>query len=111
MVTSMILVIDDLRTFPFEATYARTLDEALDFIMHLDCIDELWLDHDLGGDDTVMPVVDEIVRRLHFGQAIKIGTVYVHTDNPPGANNIMLALTKCYRTVRVSASGCGATVD
>ena len=46
----MILVIDDLRTFTFDASYARTSAEGLAMLNQP--WTQIWLDHDLGADDT-----------------------------------------------------------
>lgn len=54
-----VLVVDDLRTFPFlDAVYARTSAEALSFLNQAERaggLDALWLDHDLGPVPPVTP--------------------------------------------------------
>lgn len=100
-----ILLIDDLRDFrdpPVgvnlvivrnSADAIRTLDEMSD----LDW-DEIWFDHDLGllnnGEpDTTMSVVDYIGERSFNLRPVSIGTVFIHTSNPPGRDNIRRAMT------------------
>ena len=107
----MILVIDDLRSFPFHATYARTSAQGLVALDAVDRLDELYLDHDLGGDDTIMLCVDYLMERAYFGNPLPIGRVTVHTSNPPGAETIMRSLSQYYRCRRVDAKMLGATVD
>lgn len=50
-----IIVVDDMRVFDFPATYHRTIETAMAHFdhdpTHRARIDELWLDHDLGGSD------------------------------------------------------------
>lgn len=98
----MIFVIDDERTFactPYEGDfkYARTSKEGLvilcnhwsDYVLHYaPPIFELWLDHDLGENDTIRPVVDflYIAGRMDGGltPSLKdiIHNIYVHSQNP-----------------------------
>jgi hypothetical protein len=56
--TPVILGIDDLRPLPRATRIARTSSEGIQLLQeHRGIfIDELWLDHDLGGDDTILPV-------------------------------------------------------
>jgi hypothetical protein len=47
-------------------------------------VDELWLDHDLEGEDTIWPVA-EVLERAPFDQRpFDIGVVYIHSANPLG---------------------------
>jgi hypothetical protein len=94
----MRVLVDDLRSFldPAPAHVARTSAagvEALRRHRH-ERIDELWLDHDLGGADTIWPVVEELERAAFDGSPFDIGTVFVHSANPPGAAKILLALRR-----------------
>lgn len=102
--TPTVVVIDDLRTFTFDAIYARTSDAGLKLIdTYTDAgIDELWLDHDLGGDDTIMPIIDELARRAFEERKFPVGRVYIHTSNPAGAATMVRVLSRWgYRTRRV----------
>jgi hypothetical protein len=56
-------------------------------------IDELWLDHDLGGDDSIMPVVTLLEEAGFQGVPFQIGTVYVHSANPIGAETVVRSLS------------------
>ena len=110
----MIIVIDDERTFKnHDGLYARNSNEGLaliaqtftEFMMRNgECIDELWLDHDLGGDDTIMAVVDYLstmasVTYHDDGQSqvftgLFIQQIYVHSQNASGAELVCNALKK-----------------
>ncbi|MFJ7969073.1 cyclic-phosphate processing receiver domain-containing protein [Streptomyces sp. NPDC096324] len=67
-------------------------------------IDELWLDHDLGGDDTIMPVVTLLEEAAFNGRPFQVGTVFVHSANPIGAETVMRSLARwSYRVERATA--------
>ena len=66
-------------------------------------LDELWLDHDLGGEDTIWPVVEVLERAAFEESPFDIGTVYVHSANPPGAAKIVQALGRWGYRVRLVA--------
>jgi hypothetical protein len=55
-------------------------------------LDELWLDHDLGGDDTIWPVVEVLERAAFDGHPVDVGVVYVHSANPAGAAKVVQVL-------------------
>ena len=83
-----ILVVDDLRTFQFEgleAHHARNSDDAIGYLFAND-VDIVFLDHDLGGYDTTIPVA-RYLKQISFP-----GEVYIHTSNPVGRNNLGLEL-------------------
>lgn len=94
----MRILVDDLRSFrdPEPALVARTSAEAVELLRRhaTDPIDELWLDHDLGGDDTIWPVVELLERAAFDGRPFTIGTVHVHSANPPGAARVVQALRR-----------------
>jgi hypothetical protein len=45
-------------------------------------LDELWLDHDLGEDDTIWPVVEVLERAAFEERPLDIGVINVHSANP-----------------------------
>lgn len=105
------LVVDDERTFeelPFQpqpqlprfCLYARNSKEAINILTGME-VDVLFLDHDLGGDDTSMKVVDHLLMNVEPNLAI-----YVHSMNPVGAENIIRALQQNYYVRRVSLPKC-----
>ncbi|MET8701984.1 cyclic-phosphate processing receiver domain-containing protein [Kitasatospora sp. NPDC004723] len=104
--TRVILGIDDLRPLPRATRIARTSHEGIRLLEeHRNCvIDELWLDHDLGGDDTIMPVVTLLEEAAFNGQPFRIGAVLVHSANPIGAETVVRSLTRWnYRVRRAMA--------
>ena len=88
----MRLWIDDVRPPPDEYWHwAKTSKEALDV---LGCdVQEISFDHDLGGDDTTMPVACEIERRAFAGRPIP-PVWHIHSANPVGRRNLEAALRK-----------------
>ncbi|WP_234326351.1 cyclic-phosphate processing receiver domain-containing protein [Streptomyces sp. NRRL S-495] len=80
----VVLGVDDLRPLPRATRIARTSQEGVRLLEeHRDSyVDELWLDHDLGGDDTVMPVVTLLEQAAFDGRPFRIGEVLVHSANP-----------------------------
>lgn len=104
----MILLVDDLRNFiqtPKEKTkLARTSKEALQILQHERCFHELWLDHDLGGNDTTIPIVDYLCELAFKNIPKQINTIYVHTANPVGKQQIIDSLTHYgYKPIPIDA--------
>lgn len=100
--TPVILGIDDLRPLPRATRVARTNGEGIQLLQeHRDrFIDELWLDHDLGGDDSILPVVTLMEEAAFNGRPFRIGTVFVHSANPIGAETVVRSLTRWNYQVR-----------
>ncbi|MFE9553654.1 cyclic-phosphate processing receiver domain-containing protein [Streptomyces sp. NPDC006703] len=98
----VILGIDDLRPLPWTTRIARSSSEGVKLLQeHRDSlIDELWLDHDLGGDDSILPVVTLLEEAAFNGRPFRIGTVYVHSANPIGAQTVVRSLTRWNYQVR-----------
>lgn len=90
-----IVVVDDLRYFPeLEATYLRSLSEALAWWETYRVAPEpveLWLDHDLGGFDTIRPLVVAIEEHLMTVGGLPL-SVRIVTDNPVGRRWMRQAL-------------------
>jgi hypothetical protein len=107
--TRSILLIDDLRDFlvpdtDAEITIARTSQQALDILAQRNDWDELWLDHDLGGDDTIMVIVDYLSEKAFLDEPVNVGMVYIHTSNPVGRKQMKLTLDRYgYNTRLVDA--------
>ncbi|WP_199549771.1 cyclic-phosphate processing receiver domain-containing protein [Streptomyces sp. N35] len=101
----VILGIDDLRQLPHATRIARTSREGVELLReHCDTyIDELWLDHDLGGEDSIMPVVTLLEEAAFSGRPFRIGTVFVHSANPIGAETVVRSLTRWNYRVRRTA--------
>jgi hypothetical protein len=62
---------------------ARSSQEALKLLEGLGDrrIDHLWPDHDLGGDDTIHPVIDPLVGLARTRSPLNVGLVHIHTAN------------------------------
>ncbi|MFE2298812.1 cyclic-phosphate processing receiver domain-containing protein [Streptomyces sp. NPDC059445] len=104
--TPVVLGIDDLRPLPRCTRIARTSGEGVRLLEeHRDSyVDELWLDHDLGGDDTIMPVVTLLEEAAFNGRPFAIGTIFVHSANPIGAETVIRSLAHwSYRVQRATA--------
>lgn len=87
----------------FDCTYARTSQEAIEAIRDDGPWDETWFDHDLGGDDTISPVVSWIMEAAFYGDPPPLGRCVIHTDNPVGRAMLKQQLSKHYDVVDVSA--------
>jgi hypothetical protein len=64
-------------------------------------LDELWLDHDLGPDDTIWPVIELLERAAFDGHRFNIGLVTVHTANPADATRMARTLQHWGHQVQV----------
>jgi hypothetical protein len=104
-----ILIIDDERTFdPARLdiregdllVHARTSFEGLRRLRQR-AWDELWLDRDLGGDDTIAPVVKALLKAIAAGQPIEIGRIVVHTNNSEEGRHMVEDLSPYYRVERL----------
>ncbi|MQY08425.1 cyclic-phosphate processing receiver domain-containing protein [Actinomadura macrotermitis] len=98
----IILGVDDLRPLPQATRLARTSGEGVLLLEeHRDLeIDELWLDHDLGWDDSIMPVVALPEEAAFAGRPFRIGMVFVHSANPGGAETVVRVLRRWNYRVR-----------
>jgi hypothetical protein len=94
----LVVLVDDVRSFRDgrACRIARSPKAALDLLAELRdvAIDELWLDYDLGGDVTVLPVVDHLLEAAEAGRPISIRRVRVHSSNSRGAWQIVNLLRK-----------------
>ncbi|AUG81488.1 hypothetical protein CFP65_6858 [Kitasatospora sp. MMS16-BH015] len=98
----VVLGIDDLRPLPQATRIARTSRAGIELLReHRDTfIDELWLDHDLGGEDSILPVVTLLEEAAFHGEPYRIGTVFVHSANPIGAETVVRSLLRWEYRVR-----------
>jgi len=104
-----ILIVDDERTFdPARLglgqedllVHARTSAEGLRLLAERRW-DEVWLDHDLGGKDTTMPVVREMLRAGHEGEPFDLYRVVVHSANVAVSDYMVKDLGRFYRAERL----------
>ena len=86
---------DDIRPMPegFDV-WIKTSEECLAFILeNSKKIELISFDHDLGGEDTTMPVAKMLERAAYFNE-IKPIKWRVHSANPEGRRNLIATLTK-----------------
>lgn len=99
-----VVLVDDLRSFldGRRARVARTSAAGVELLVQYRDrrLDELWLDHDLGADDTVWPVVELLERAAFDDRRFDIGVVNVHSANPVGAAKIVQVLRRWGYQVR-----------
>lgn len=97
----MKLWIDDVRPAPDGWTLAQTSKDAiLAICTALDNDDhefEISFDHDLGGDDTTIPVVNYLEEQIVNGLRLHRFNWHIHSANPVGRVNLNLALTSIER--------------
>jgi stage III sporulation protein SpoIIIAA len=105
--TPAIVLVDDLRSFVDgrAAEVARTSSAGVDLLArhHGHRLDELWLDHDLGGEDTIWPVVEVLERAAFEDRPFDVGVVVIHSANPAGAAKMAQALRRWNYPVRVAS--------
>lgn len=103
----IVILIDDLRSFldGRAAEVARTSADGVELLHRheADRIDELWLDHDLGGDDTIWPVVELLELAAFEERPLDVGVVLIHSANPPGGAKMLQALRRWGYPVRLVA--------
>lgn len=89
------LWIDDVRPAPRGWRRAKTSNEAIDMLCNYDPT-EISFDHDLGGNDTSMNIVNMIEK---WSSEDRIGRFvwHIHSANPVGRKNLELALQSCER--------------
>jgi hypothetical protein len=101
----MILVIDDVKTFPFpndpdDVVYARTLSDGTVWLTEAEAagvrISELWLDHDLGGDDTIRPICLMLAERAFNGNPYPVSRIVICSLNPVGIDWMWSTLSPYY---------------
>lgn len=85
-----ILVIDDIREYE-GCVHAKTAREGIELLKQGPW-DEVWLDHDLGGDATIRPVVEWLQNNR-----IAVDCIWVITANPAGQKYIIDSLRDDYR--------------
>ncbi|MFI5843708.1 cyclic-phosphate processing receiver domain-containing protein [Catenuloplanes sp. NPDC051500] len=102
-----IVLVDDLRSFVDGrlAEVARTSSAGVELLDRYrgQRLDELWLDHDLGDDDTIWPVVEVLERAAFECRPFDVGVVIIHSANPAGAAKMAQALRRWNYPVRVAS--------
>jgi hypothetical protein len=102
----IVILVDDLRSFVDgrPAEVGRTSVEGVQLLRRhrAERIDELWLDHDLGGTDTIWPVIEVLELAAFEGHPINIGVVLIHSANPPGVAKMRQTLHRWGYEVRLA---------
>ena len=89
----LIVLVDDVRRFTDDrsALVYRSSAEAIEGLREIDVsIDELWLDYDVVGDDTIRPVLNYIEELSHAGTPLDVRQVVIHTSSATGAHEIRI---------------------
>lgn len=108
--TQLTVLIDDARAFRDQrpALLARSSHEALRLLDELGSrrIDDPWLGHDLGGDDTIRPVVELVAQMANTGSPLNLGQIRIHSANVGGGHWMRFELQAAgYLVIRNFAVG------
>jgi hypothetical protein len=102
-----VVLVDDLRSFVDgrRAQIARTSASGVELLgtFRDRRLDELWLDHDLGENDTIWPVVEVLERAAFEERPFDIGVINVHSANPAGAAKLVQVLRHWGYRVQVAS--------
>lgn len=101
-----VLVVDDKRIFlsyedvhNAEITYARNTGQALTALLSPVRFEQIFLDHDLGGDDDATAIAKLLALFAVIG-FLRDVEVFVCSDNGPGIENLIGILKPQYPNVR-----------
>lgn len=99
------VLIDDVRSFRDGRTcfIARSSAAGVELLTTLrgSRIDDLWLDHDLVGEDTIWPVIRLLEDAYLDGRTFDVGLVHIHTSRSGPAHRMGISLRRAgYRTDR-----------
>jgi len=90
------VLIDDVRSFRDgrPALVARTSADGVDLLTSLaqTRIEDLWLDHDLTGQDSIAPVIAYLVDRASAGRPLDVGTIHIHASRAGPAHEMGVTL-------------------
>ena len=101
----LVVLVDDVRSFRDgrPCLLVRSSAAAVELLrgLHGKHVDELWLDHDLAGDDDVWPVV-RLLKDAHLnGEPFDIGVIHVHASRSGAAHQVLVSLRRAgYTTIR-----------
>ncbi len=107
----MNILVDDERTITIgkPQVTVRSSRDAIDTLTRIwinqwiagaDPIRELWLDHDLGNDDDIKPVINMLHLWASSMKPLLVGQIRVHSMNPVGADMAVRYLSHHYNVVR-----------
>lgn len=93
---AQIVIVDDERIHPKGDIHLKTSAEALSWLEGSKGCKELWLDHDLGGEDTTRPVALWLAELGFNEKPYLVEAIYIHSMNPVGADYLLKTLNKYY---------------
>lgn len=100
------ILIDDVRSFRDgrDCRVARSSGEGLKLlrILRVQRLEHLWLDHDLGGEDDIWPVIRVLEDASLSGVPFDIGLIHVHASRSGPAHRMGVALRRAGYTVERS---------
>ncbi len=92
------VLIDDTRSFrdnrPCRVARTSAQGVALLTSLHRTRIDALWLDHDLGGDDDIWPVIRVLEDAALRGQPLDVRMVHVQAARSGPAHRMLISLRR-----------------
>lgn len=95
---ALIVVVDDERFYPEAHVHLRSGEESMRWFSERPHCAEVWLDHDLGGDDTTRELALWFVEQHVLGTPLNIEAIYVHSMNPVGSSWLVSTLERYYVT-------------
>ena len=103
----LVVLVDDVRSFRDgrPCHVVRSAAAAVELLRGLrgQRLDELWLDHDLAGGDTVSPVVRLLEDAYLEGRPPDIEVVHVHASRSGAAHQVLVSLRRAgYTAIRNS---------
>ena len=110
---NVVLFIDDVRDPNQYCSHkdivdvARSSKDAIQFLLYNRCVgyDTIYLDFDLGGDDTAMPVVMWLAEEAFYGHLYSVDYIYLISDNPVGREACRLILERWKYHISDSPAG------
>ncbi len=113
---AQMLIIDDERSFhrpenTGTTIYARNNKEAIHVLMTMDFF-EVSLDHDLGPNSEIRPLVQWIVNMKDFLWKAGLRYIYIHSMNPVGVDWIEKTLANTdFHIMRITLNQLGIVYD
>jgi len=94
----MKLYLDDIRKAPEGWVPVRTFGDAIQ-LLEQQVVEEMSFDHDLGDIFTGLDVVNWIERKV-FEEGYNPPKMWIHTGNPVGRKNMLLAIESIERFIK-----------
>lgn len=95
---AVVVLIDDVRSFRDRraCAVARTSTDGIGLLSSLRTrgVDELWLDHDLAGDDDIWPVIRWLEEEATSDGGLSIGVIRIHASRSGPAHRMKVSLRR-----------------